>query len=119
MHVDSMLQFADASPADRSRALLPGAHLPKRGFYRIKSLAASQLQKRPESKPSFLRMLSCFAPTTGKAGSSKTLGQTSTDSMKDCELVSKASLESVVQGVENLGGKSPAEASPVRVPLDL
>ena len=119
MHVDSMQRFADTSPADRSSASLPEAHLPKRGFYRIKSRAASQLQKRPESKPSSLCMLSCFAPITGRAGSSKTLSQTSTDSMKDCELVSKASLKSVVEGVENLGGKHPAESLPVRVPLDL
>ena len=36
MHLDNMQRFADASPADRSSAFLPNAHLPKRGFYRIK-----------------------------------------------------------------------------------
>ncbi|KAL3149444.1 hypothetical protein ABBQ32_002237 [Trebouxia sp. C0010 RCD-2024] len=119
MHLDSMQRFADTSPAERSSASLPDARLPKRGFYRIKSVAAGQLQKRPASKPPLLRILSCFGPMTGKAGSLNTLSETSTDSVKDSELVSKASLDSVAEDVENLGGQRHAESSPVRVLLDI
>ena len=60
MHVDHMQQFADTSPADRSSMSLPNTHLPKRGFYRIKSVPASQLQKQSKSQPPSIRSLSCL-----------------------------------------------------------
>ena len=111
MHVDSMQRFADTSPADRSGVCLPDAHLPKRGFYRIKSVAASQLQKQSESKPAF-RIFSFLGPKTSKASSSSSLTQS-------LDMGSKVSLDSVVEDVGNLDGDESAEMAPVRVPLNL
>lgn len=115
MHMDSMQQFADTRPAERSSEFLPDAHLPKRGFYRIKSVAASQLQKQPEPRPLSFRILSCLGSKTGKDSSSSTLSQSGDDS----DIVSKASLDSVKEGVEDLEGQGHEESAPVRVPLNL
>ena len=114
MHVDHMQQFADTSPADRSSVSLPNAHLPKRGFYRIKSVAASQLQKQSKSKSPSLRSLTSLGfAKTNKASSS--LGQPEADS----DAFSKASDDSLKETVEEMEGDGHEEAAPARVPLNL
>ena len=45
MSLDAMQQWRDLTPADRGTQSLPSAHLPIRGFYRIKSIHSSQLQQ--------------------------------------------------------------------------
>ena len=47
MHLADMKRFASEDPASRKNQTLPGAHLPARGFYRIKSANASQNQRQP------------------------------------------------------------------------
>ena len=115
MHVDSMQQFAGKSPAERSSVCLPDAHLPKRGFYRIKSVAASQVQKQPESRPPSFRILLCLGSKASKAGSSSTLSQSGDTS----DIASKASLDSVKESGADLEGQGHEESAPVRVPLNL
>lgn len=114
MHVDHMQQFADTSPADRSSVSLPNAHLPKRGFYRIKSVAASQLQKQPKSKPPSFRSLACLGFAKTSKGSSS-LGQPEAGS----DAFSKASVDSVKESVEEMEEDGHEEAAPARVPLNL
>lgn len=115
MHVDSMQQFAGKSPAERNSVCLPDAHVPKRGFYRIKSVAASQLEKQPEPRPSPFRILLCLGSKTSKASSSRMLSESGDNS----DVVSKVSLDSVKEGIEDLEGQGQAESAPVRVPLSL
>ena len=46
MHLADMKRFASENPASRKSPTLPGAHLPAKGFYRIKSANASQNQRQ-------------------------------------------------------------------------
>lgn len=114
MHVDSMQQFAGTSPAERSSLCLPDAHLPKRGFYRIKSAAASQLQKQPEPCPPPFRILSCLGFKTSKASSSSILTQSGDNSDID-----KASLDTMQEGIIDLEGQGHEGLVPVKIPLNL
>lgn len=114
MHVDHMQQFADTSPGDRSSVSLPNAHLPKRGFYRIKSVAASQLQKQSKSKPPSFRSLAFLGVAKTSKGNSS-LGQPEADA----DAFSEASADSGKESVEEVEGDGHEEAAPARVPLDL
>ena len=114
MQVDHMQQFADTSPADRSSVSLPNAHLPMRGFYRIKSVAASQLQKQSKSKsPSFRNLSRLGFAKTSKGSSSLGLPEA------DSDAYSKASVDSVKESVEDMEGGGHEAAAPARVPLNL
>ena len=115
MHLDSMQQFAGTSPAERSSMCLPDAHLPKRGFYRIRSVAASQLQKQLEPRAPTFRTLACLGFKTSKASSSSALSQSEDNS----DIVSKTSLDSVKEHVEDLKGHGHQELAPVRVSQSL
>lgn len=119
MHVDNMRRFADTSPADRGSAWLPNARLPKRGFYRIKSLAASQLQKQPKSKPPSFRFLPCWQSARGKPTAFNSLSHSSAESVKDSELDSKVSVDVIVEDAEVLDAERHADLSPIRAPVDV
>ena len=49
MSLEAMRQWRDLAPSERGTQTLPGAHLPVRGFYRIKSITSGQLQKQKAS----------------------------------------------------------------------
>ena len=115
MRLDSMQWFAGTSPAERSSVCLPDAHLPKRGFYRIKSVAASQLQKQVEPRALSFQILSCLGSQTSKASSSSARSPSGDDS----DTVSKRSLDSVQEGVEDLEGQGLKDSAPVRAPLNV
>lgn len=120
MHVDNMQRFADTSPADRGSACLPNARLPKRGFYRIKSLAASQLQKQlKKSKPPSFRFLPCWQSVRGKPTAFNSLSHLSAESVKDSELDSKVSVDVIVEDAEILDAEGHADLSPIRAPVDV
>ena len=44
MNLADMRLFAELSPGERPREGLAGAHLPPRGFYRVKTVSRDQLQ---------------------------------------------------------------------------
>lgn len=117
MSVDTMRKFADSEPADRDSDSLLGAHLPKRGFYRIKSVAAGQLQKQRAPGSCSFRGLSCLGCAGSKADSSGTTPQDGEGS----DIGSKVSLDSVgedaVQSGDGQAGS--ADVAPVRMPLEV
>ena len=53
MPVAAMQSFAQLSPDERGMQVLPGACLPARGFYRIRTVTPGQLQK-PQKRGSLL-----------------------------------------------------------------
>ena len=93
MQLDAMHLFAELPPNERPREGLAGAHLPARGFYRVKTVSRDQLQATKATRrmtttpaPSFLaRLLSSrsgsspegpgraevMAPETTNAGTAK------------------------------------------------
>lgn len=71
MPVRAMRSFAQMSPADRGMQVLPGACLPARGFYRIKSVTPSQLQKASKTPSSWWSLPFRFS----KAGALDKIGQ--------------------------------------------
>ena len=109
MSVDTMRKFADSEPADRDSDSLLGAHLPKRGFYRIKSVAAGQLQKQRAPGSCSFRGLSCLGCAGSKADSSGTTPQ-------DGEGSDSVGEDAVQSGDGQAGS---ADVAPVRMPLEV
>ena len=68
MSIQGMQQFADVNQGLAQGQSLPGARLPQRGFYRIKSVAASQIQKPRDSDPCSFRGLSWLGAKGSKTG---------------------------------------------------
>ena len=60
MSVDAMQRFARLSSEERGMQVLPGACLPTRGFYRIRTVTPGQLQK-PQRRKSLLCGISCWS----------------------------------------------------------
>ena len=74
MHLADMKRFASEDPANRKNQTLPGAHLPAKGFYRIKSANASQHQRQnafslEDQGAQLVALLVCCASTANRLGS--------------------------------------------------
>ncbi|DBA97089.1 hypothetical protein WJX77_003952 [Trebouxia sp. C0004] len=86
MSLEAMRQWRDLAPSERGTQNLPGAHLPVRGFYRIKSITSGQLQKQKNSGLSLCGIPFWLAPRSENT-SAKDLVQPDMES----ELVSQYS----------------------------
>ena len=93
MSIQGMQQFTDGNQGLAQGRSLPGARLPQRGFYRIQSVAANQIQKRKGPDPCSFRGLSWLGAKGSKTGplerpseaegSSDTMGKTSLSRSSD------------------------------------
>ena len=119
MSLDAMRQWRDLTPSERGTQTLPGAHLPVRGFYRIKSITSGQLQKQKAPGLSLCGIPFWVAPQSENT-SSKDLVQPSMESV----LVSQCSAGRSDSGTvmvreEDVRCQRAVGNLEVRVPVDI
>ncbi len=119
MSLEAMRQWRDLDPSERGTQTLPGAHLPVRGFYRIKSTTSGQLQKQKSSGLSLCGIPFWVTPRSENT-SSKDLFQPSMES----ELVSQYSAGQSGSGTvmvreEDVPCQRAVGNLEVRVPMDI
>ena len=93
MPLDAMRQFSELSPAERGTSVLSGAHMPSRGFYRIRSVTPGQLDRQRGSGPSICG-IPFWVSSRSEAAVSAPLGQGSLE----CEIGSGGSVDTSVVG---------------------
>ena len=112
MTLDAMQQWRDLTPAERGTQSLPGAHLPIRGFYRIKSINSSQLQKQRSTSVSFCG-IPFWVSQKPQNDSSEDLSQPRVDAdLKESQLTANTAL---VQDAED----GQAVNAEVKLPVDM
>jgi hypothetical protein len=119
MSLEAMRQWRDLAPSERGTQTLPGAHLPVRGFYRIKSITSGQLQRQKSSGLSLCGIPFWVTPRSENT-SSKDLFQPSMES----ELVSQYSAGQSGSGTvmvreEDVPCQRAVGNLEVRVPMDI
>lgn len=114
MHLSQMRQFTALSQGERLSQSLEGSYLPVKGYYRIKTDSARQLQRQSWLSSSLRGLPSCFAmtPTTdqghvGKAGKFSR-GSAESDASTEASLDKPMVLELDALGM--LPGSLPADS---------
>lgn len=119
MSLEAMRQWRDLDPSERGTQTLPGAHLPVRGFYRIKSTSSGQLQRQKAAGLSL-----CGIPFWVTPQSETTCSTDLFQPSMESELVSQDSAGQSGSGTvlireEDMRGQRAMGNLEVRVPVDI
>lgn len=117
MQLDAMQQWRDLTPEQRGSGTLPGAQLPARGFYRIKSVTPSRLQMQKREGPLFCN---CGIPFWVSSRSADNTSGGFSKSSLEVGMVSQSSDEKAVVVTQDAADEGQrADVAELRTPVDL